>query len=397
MKILHVIPSVSQVRGGPSQAVLEMVRSLQEAGVNAEIATTNDHGVGLLDVPLCQKIEYQKVPVWFFPRFSPPIESIREFAFSSPLTSWLWQHITEYDLLHIHAIFSYPSTIAMAIARLKGVPYIIRPLGQLCEWSLQQSSLKKQAYMTLVERANINCSKALHFTSYQEQQEASKLGFNSPSFILPHGLSLPKLILDARYKLRQILKVPIDEPVVLFMSRLHPKKGLEYLIPALGKLVDQRFTFILAGNGSLEYENKISELLTAAGLQNRTYRPGFVVDEMKDLLLQGSDIFTLTSYSENFGIAVLEALSAGVPVVITPGVALSSVVEQHQLGHIVQLDTPAIASGIQNLLSNPQETKKIGDRARRLILEKYTWEHITSRLIEIYTSIYKQKPISAVY
>ncbi|AFZ32191.1 glycosyl transferase group 1 [Gloeocapsa sp. PCC 7428] len=395
MKILHVIPSVGQVRGGPSQAVVEMVQALQNLSIDADVATTNDNGFDLLDVPLCQKIEYQKVPVWFFPRFSPSIESIREFAFSSPLTSWLWQHVAEYDLLHIHAIFSYPSTIAMAIARLKGVPYIIRPLGQLCEWSLQQSSLKKQAYMTLVERANINCSKALHFTSHQEQQEASKLGFNSPSFILPHGLSLPKLIPDARYKLRQILKAPIDEPVVLFMSRIHPKKGLEYLIPALGKLVEQRFTFILAGNGSPEYESKISELLAAADIQNRTYRPGFVTDEMKDLLLQGSDIFTLTSHSENFGIAVLEALAARLPVVVTPGVALSSVVEQHQLGHVVQLDTTAIASSIQNLLSNPQETQKIGDRARQLIHEQYTWERIALDLISIYEAITKQESIAA--
>ena len=397
MKVLHIIPSIAQVRGGPSQAVLEMVKALRECGVDAEDATTKDNGPELLNVTLCQRIDYQQVPVWFLPRFSPPTKYLREFAFSSQLTTWLWQHITKYELLHIHAIFSYPSTVAMAIARLRGIPYIVRPLGQLCEWSLQQSTRKKQIYLTLVERANLNHSQALHFTSQQEHKEVSKLSLRAPSFILPHGLSIPALIPDARRLLRQLLKVPAEEPVLLFMSRLHPKKGLDYLIPALGKLANQRFTFVLAGSGSPEYEAEIDALLVSASIRERTYRSGFVSGEMKDLLLQGSDVFALTSHSENFGVAVLEALAVGLPVVVTPGVALASMVEHYQLGYAAELDVPAIASALQLWLNNPQEGKNMGDRARQLILEKYTWDRIASNLIEVYTAILKREPIVAIY
>ncbi|WP_392534641.1 glycosyltransferase [Nostoc sp. C117] len=389
MKILHIIPSVASVRGGPSQAVLETVKALENQGVVAEIATTNDNGNDLLDVPLNQRIEYKQIPIWFFSRFSPEVDSIREFAFSSQLTSWLWQNAANYDLLHIHAIFSYASTVAMAIARFQGIPYIVRPLGQLCEWSLQQSARKKQIYLKLIERANLNHAQALHLTSKQEQEEVSHLDLSVPSFVLPHGLSIPEPLTNARHQLREYLNLPADEPVILFLSRLHPKKGLDYLIQALGKLTHHRFTFILAGSGTKEYEAEIESLLVATGIRDRTSLTGFITGETKNLFMQGSDLFVLTSHSENFGVAVLEALAVGVPVLVTPGVALASVVQENQLGYIAQLDVLAIAEAVDNYLSNPQAGKDMGDRARQLVLDNYTWNRIAKNLMEIYTKLIK--------
>ncbi len=394
MKILHVIPSIASVRGGPSQAVLEIVTALCNLNITAEIVTTNDNGNNLLDVPLCTKTEYQQVPVWFFARFSPSIHSVREFSFSSQLTSWLWNNITNYDLLHIHAIFSYPSTIAMLIARLKGVPYICRPLGQLCQWSLQQGHQKKQAYLSLIERANLNSSQALHFTAQQEQKEAANLNLKCPSFILPHGITIPIQISEAKIKLRQQLKIADNEPIILFLSRLHPKKGLDHLIPALGKLAHKPFAFVLAGNGDSQYEIEVENLLLQHNIYARTHRVGFVQGEYKNLLLQGADIFTLTSYSENFGIAVLEALAAGIPALVTPGVALASVLKQERVGYVTDINVDSITSSIESCLNNLSALKQQGDRARQLIIEQYAWDSIALKMIEMYTNILEKMVVS---
>jgi glycosyltransferase involved in cell wall biosynthesis len=394
MRILHVIPSVALVRGGPSLAVLAMVKALQSQGIKAEIATTNDNGADLLDVSLGKCIEYQQVPVWFFPRFSPNINLIREYAFSYEFTKWLWHNISNYDLVHIHALFSYPSTVAMSIARLKKVPYIVQPHGLLCKWSLQQNTYKKKIYFHLIEKANLNSSQALHFTSQSEQQDFFLLSLSIPSFILPIGLAATKPIPDARHRLRQHLRIPSNETVILFLSRLHPKKGLDYLIPALGKLSHHRFTFIIAGNGNPEYEVEIKSLIISNHIHNITYLAGFVQDEFKDILIQGSDLFVLTSHSENFGIVILEALAAGVPLLLTPGVALSSIVQKHQVGYITELDVSAIASTLEQFLKNPQATKEMSQRARQLVSQKYSWEHISSKLQKIYADIIQRNKIT---
>jgi glycosyltransferase involved in cell wall biosynthesis len=400
MRVLHVIPSVAPVRGGPSKAVVAMVKALRVSGVDAEILTTNDSGLDLLDVPLGRRISYplleenNSVPVWFFPRFNPSVDAIKEFAFSAELTKWLWENIQNYDLLHIHAIFSYASTAAMLIARLRRVPYIIRPLGQLCEWSLQQRAFKKQVYLKLIEKANINRSRGLHLTSIQEQQEVSRLGLATPSFVLPHGLDVSSSVPDARIKLRQLLNLPADEPIILFLSRLHPKKGLEYLIPALSKLTHHRFTFVLAGNGSKEYEAEIESLLISHNIRERTHIAGFVTGERKDLFLQGSDLFALTSYSENFGVSVLEAMASSLPVLITPGVALASVVAEHQVGYITQLDISEITNTIKKYLTHPEAAKGMGSSARQLVLQNYTWNSVANNLNDIYTDILSQKVIT---
>ena len=229
MRVLHVIPSIAPVRGGPSQAVLEMVAALRAQDVDAEIATTNDNGPDILDVPCNCRISYPvsvdspengRVPIHFFARQPGRGGALSEFSFSTQLTHWLWQNMPDYDLLHVHALFSYPSTVAMAIARWHRVPYLLRPIGQLCHWSLDQSAVKKKAYLALIERANLQQARALHFTTAQEKDEAQTMRLRPPGLVVPHGIHMADLIEHPQVQLRQWLNIPGDVPILLFLLNL---------------------------------------------------------------------------------------------------------------------------------------------------------------------------------
>ncbi|MEL7522862.1 MAG: glycosyltransferase, partial [Cyanobacteria bacterium J06553_1] len=190
-----------------------------------------------------------------------------------------------------------------------------------------------------------------------------------------------------RKRLRERLNLLEDEKIILFLSRIHPKKGLEHLISALSSLKELPFTFVLAGSGDTEYEREVRSLLQKSGLKTRTMMPGFVEGETKNLLLQGSDIYALTSHSENFGVAVLEALAAGLPTIVTPGVALAEEIKNHQLGYVSELNQQAITQTFRRCLHNLETAKQIGKRAQQFVLEQYTWKNNADTLIRIYRDI----------
>ena len=393
MRVLHVIPSVALVRGGPSQAVLEMVAALRAQNIDAEIATTNDNGPDVLDVPCnCEGTypvnidspEIDRVPIHFFARQPVHGSSLSEFSFSTQLTRWLWQHVSDYDLLHVHALFSYPSTAAMAIARWHRVPYLLRPIGQLCHWSLNQSAVRKNMYLALIERTNLQQARALHFTTSQEKEEAQVLELRPPSVVVPHGIHMDDLIEQPQAQLRQRLNIHDGVPILLFLSRLHPKKGLERLIKALATLKQQPFHLVIAGSGSQSYEVDLDQQLQTAGLQTCSQRVGFVSGYLKQLLLQGSDAFILPSHSENFGVAVLEALAAGLPVLTTPYVALAPVVQAYRLGWVCDNTVDELSITLRQLLGELGNKHDIAQRARQVVQSQYSWPAISQQLIGKY-------------
>jgi glycosyltransferase involved in cell wall biosynthesis len=382
MKVLHLIPSISPRRGGPSQAIVAMVAGLRQQGVEASILTTNDDGPDVLSsMPLGVWHEHQGVPVLAFDRWSPPQRALREFAIAPALTGWLWQHLTSFDLLHVHALFSYASTTGMAVARVRNVPYVLRPLGLLNRWSLQQSVGRKKLMRRLIENRNIQQASALHFTSEAERQEVSALHLHHTDFVLPLGVSLPQFA--------PLPRQPGADIRFLFLSRLHPKKQLPVLLEAMA-LLQQRhpeaeWTLQIAGEGEPIYLRELQAHAKRLGLIKRLQWLGFVAGQAKQDLLNQADWFLLPSASENFGIAAAEALAAGTPVILAPGVALAEAVSTAGAGWISHATPEALAARLEICLVPPPDSMR--QCARRLAKEVCSWNSISEALKVNYQSM----------
>ncbi len=387
MQILQIIPSISLVYGGPSQMVLGLSAALAAKNIDVTIITTDSNGdIGQLplDVPLNQPLQQNGYQIIYF-RCYP----WRRYKFSFSLLQWLNENARQFDLAHIHALFSPVTTLAATIARYHKLPYIMRPCGMLDPADLQKKKRLKQIYATLLERPNLAGAAAIHFTSKQEAKISERFGLDCTDKMPgPRDLVIPLGVTGGLFpkRLRES-----QVPIILFMSRIEPKKGLELLIPALESLLGSgiEFHFILAGSNpqDADYETQIKVQIHNSNLAKYTTITGFVSGDLKVELLTKADLFVLPSYYENFGIAVAEAMAAGVPVAISDRIHIAEDIQQAEAGWVGPLEVGAIANSIKSALLNPQERQRRGLNGQEYAKKHYNWEAIAQQTIDAYQQI----------
>ncbi|MBD2121771.1 glycosyltransferase [Trichocoleus sp. FACHB-262] len=388
MRVLQIVPSISLVYGGPSQMVLGLSGALAAQGVEVTILTTDsngDAGQAPLAVPLDRPVEQDGYHIRYF-RCSP----FRRYKFSLGLLQWLAQQAHSFDLAHIHALFSPVSTAAATIARSQKLPYLLRPLGTLDPADLRKKKQLKQVYAALLERPNLAGAAAIHFTSAQEAKVSERFGLTTKDLVMPLGVSLPKLSAHPE-AIRAQLGIPSDRPLVLFMSRIDPKKGLDLLLPALENLLAEKieFHFVLAGGNPQDpdYEAAIRSQIQASSLAPHTTVTGFASGETKAALLQSADLFVLPSYYENFGIAVAEAMAMETPVVISDQVHICEEVRQAEAGWVGPCEVAALTHLLKDALKGASERQRRGQRAKAYALQHYSWPAIAQQMIQSYQKI----------
>ena len=364
MRVLHVIPSVGPARGGPSHAVRMMASACARAGLYVDVATTNDNEREVLDVPLGTPVVEDGVRYHYFAR------DLYPYTVSRGLARWLGRSVPGYDVVHIHALFSFSSTAAARAARRSLVPYILRPLGTLAPYGMEQHRLLKRISWRLVERSMIANAAALHLTSTAERDEALRLAEFTPE-VIPLGIDINAC---------STVRVGADRLNVLFLARIHPKKQLDVLLRAVAIVPEARL--VVAGSGDAGYVTGMKQMAARLGIADRVEWAGHLDGDAKLHAIAQAGVFALPSINENFGIAVVEALASGLPVIVSRGVAIHKEVEAAGAG-IVADDVQTVANAL-TALRDAAARERMGRQARLLAERAFSAEAMAFGLIGMY-------------
>lgn len=390
--MLHVIPSLSMTHGGPSHAMRTMDKVLRNEGIQVDVVTTDDDGTGrYVELPLGRPLAADGVPSsgahWYFHKNTEFYKCSWSFA------RWIRRHVRDYDLVHVHALFSFVSVVTARAAYHAGVPYVVRPLGTLSPYGLQQRrAFLKRCSLRWVEGPMLERAAAVHVTSEQEREDVENLGFQVRCAVIPLGLFAEVDAPDSTLLMASFPQLA-NQRFILFLSRLDPKKNIEALIDAFSLVAAECPDCVLAiaGAGAPGYAGQLRERAAQSAASNRVHWLGHVEGDAKAALLAGATLFVLPSFSENFGIAAAEALSAGLPCVLAKGVALAKTVASEGAGLSTGTDAQSIAAAVSAILFDGKLHQLMSQRASALALREYSASAMGVRLVALYNNFVLKK------
>lgn len=387
MRVLHVIPGIAPRYGGPSQAIVGMSRALERQAVDVLIATTDADGSGRLPVRLGAPVDWEGVPAIFFQR-----QWSEAWKYSRPLGRWLDRHVQEFQVVHIHAVFSHACVAAANACRHRRVPYVVRPLGTLDPWSLQQKAARKRMLWHVGVKQMLRGAAAIQYTTASERQLAEQ------ALHLERGVVIPLGVDDALFdspvvarSFREAHPQLASQPYLLVLGRLHPKKGLELFLDvfleATSAAEHQHWRLVIAGDGDPAYVAGLMQLAQLRNADKRIIFTGWLGGLDKVAALQGAAVLVLPSHQENFGLVVAEALACGVPVLVSSHVNLAAEIVAAEAGWVTPLERPALLATLREALQNDDERRRRGARGRELARTRFTWPVIATELGALYQAV----------
>jgi len=383
LRLLHVVPTyLPAVRyGGPIVSVHGLARALARRGHEVQVYTTSVDGPADSAVPHEQPVDVDGVRVWYFRS-----RRLRRIYRAPTMARALEARCAEFDVVHLHSVFLWPTLAAARAAQRARVPYLVSPRGMLVRDLVRaRSRAAKTLWIALFERRTLARAAAVHVTSEVEARELEALcpGLG-PLEVVPNGVDPgpARLAADTEAWVRGVSG---GRPFVLALGRVSWKKGLDRLIEALARV--PALALVVAGPD----EEGLTPVLARGAARHRvSARVAFlgpVRGERKRGLLARCLALVLPSRSESFGNVVLEAMAAGRPVVVTPEVGLADAVAAHDAGLVVAPGPEAIAAALARLATAPDAARDMGARGRRLAERVYGWDAVAARMEEIYARV----------
>jgi len=377
MKILHITSGFAGIYGGIAHALngLSMAQARQGHEVTV-IAATKAGEEGITFKP--QDVELVIIKQDIFNKVWN--------SHAASLRNVIRKRISEFDIIHIHGIWHHPSYVAANVARKMQKPFILSPHGSLAPWCLQYKRVKKKAYFELVQKRQLQHATLVHALTEAERGYIKKLVPDTIVKIVPNGIDIqPDLneneIIEFRRKYPWI-KVG---RFILFLGRIHPKKGLDVLVKAFAgaKRRGIEHLLVIAGNDEIGWRSELEKLAWKCGVGKEIYFVGQIEGSEKRCMLETCDFLILPSYSEGFSMAILEAMAHAKPVIFSSGCDMSELINEG-IGITANPNETEMEKAILELALNKELSKRMGRKARELVLRKYSWDIIANNVIDMY-------------
>lgn len=385
MRILHIISSVNPAHGGPVEGVKQLGAVNRRAGHIVEVAT--------LDGPKEPWIEEFPMPLHCFG------PSIGKYAYTPRLVPWLREHVSDYDAFVVNGLWQYNSYGAYQALRDTPAPYYIYPHGMLDPWfqrAYPLKHLKKTIYWRLFQHRVVSSARAVLFTCEEEMRLARNAfhPYKCREIVVNYGTSAPKGDAAAqREAFLQKFPEARGKRCILFISRIHEKKGCDLLIRAFQRTLaefpseSESIRLIMAGPDQTGWAASLKELAASLGLADKIIWTGMVGGDLKWGAFYASEVFALPSHQENFGIVVAEALACGIPVLISDQVNIWREIKKDEVGFVENDNQEGTDRLLRSWFSlDAAARQQIARRARPCFDQRFEIHQAARSMIEAITS-----------
>jgi len=381
LRVLHVVPSYLPATryGGPIHSVHGLCKALAARGHRVRVLTTNVDGPGDSAVPLARPVMLDGVEVWYFPS-----SRLRRLYYAPEMRPVARRLLTDSDVVHLHSVFLWPTSMVARLAHEQAVPYVLAPRGMLVpELVRRRSRVVKSAWLKLIEQRTLLHAARWHATSAGEVRDAQRMGIRlPPAVVIPNGVDAAASF-DAGL-VPEAIRALTAQPFLLFLGRIHWKKGLDRLLDALA---GTGIPLIVAGGDDEGLQAELQRRAGALGIAERVHFVGEVHGPTKAHLLGSARLLALTSYNENFGNSVVEAMAAGCPVLVSSEVGAAEVVRHAGAGLVVAGDAPSVRSGLLQLWPDEAIRARMAASGRRYVTDRLGWDVVAERAERLYREL----------
>jgi glycosyltransferase involved in cell wall biosynthesis len=359
---IHVIPSVSNEAMGPSYSVVRLCEALIDEGEDVTLAALD--WLPMASAPTFLK----RFPLGLGPK---------RLGRSPAMRRWLADKVANdgIDIIHNHSLWMMPNVYPGKISMAGSVPLVVSPRGTLSPWAMRYGSRFKRIFWPLVQRPAIKHAHCLHATAASEYLDIRRLGFRQPVAIIPNGIDVPDLV----------PKITSSSRTLLFLGRIHPVKGVNTLLQAW-EAVMRRFPdwrLRVAGPDNGDYLAQMQRLAVSLNLE-RVEFVGALYGNAKVQAFREADLFVLPTHSENFGMAVAEALASGTPAIVTKGAPWEGL-EKNQCGWWIDIGLDPLVAGLEAALAySTDELAAMGCGGRQWMVKDYSWRQIGQKMDRTY-------------